>query len=501
MFLNLFEGLKRKEVSVMKSYKLSMVCFLSCWLILFYLPFIASAAEFPNPKTYVPTLNQIEKHKAPYDDPRPYVKEFGPKQIVPKEFMSKLVFDEGKMKALWAELVGFRAPDVVEKIAPEIKPGKYTYKDLEKYPGFKDLMWPEMYNRIKPGGPPHGGNIPEFEIVPTQQCYFSLPIAEATKKNLGKAKLDKDGYLVWETWEGGYPFPKPTEPFKAQQIMFNLEKRYLAWDGNMYIAARLRGYTKNLKMDFDGAYEVLQVKLAGRVLLPPYGWYDERAKKRGEFRHFILGFTAPRDIAGATQSALYFLDPNKADQVMMYLPSLRRVRKLTSTDTQDPVMGMDNIYDDNEGFMQRLSPSRYPYKYELIAEREYLVPAHVYDGSNYISSKGLELRNMKFERRPIYVVKLTQLDKNYVYSYRILYIDKETFNYYHLENYDQKGRLYRTWDINYCFHEDMGMSSWLGSILVSKDYVDSHSTVFQNFQLPAVWDREDVNLDGYIKQK
>jgi hypothetical protein len=220
-----------------------------------------------------------------------------------------------------------------------------------------------------------------------------------------------------------------------------------------------------------------------------------------EYRNFIMGFSAPRDVAGFAQSALYFVDPDKADQLMMYLPSLRRIRKMTSTDSQDPVLGSDNIYDDNEGFMQRLSPTRYPYKYELLEEREYLVPAFVYDGSHYCSSKGLEFRNMKFERRPIYVVKLTQLDKNYVYGHRILYIDKENFLYYQLENYDQKGRLYRTWGVSYSFHEEMGMFSWMGSLLLAKDHIDLHSSVNINYQLPAVWTRGDLSIEGYIKQK
>ncbi len=82
-------------------------------------------------------------------------------------------------------------------------------------------------------------------------------------------------------------------------------------------------------MDFDGAYDVYHTRLAGRVLMEPYGWFDKRAKDRGEFREFILGFQAPRDIAGAAESATYFLDVNKPDQLMMFLPSMRRASKTT----------------------------------------------------------------------------------------------------------------------------------------------------------------------------
>ena len=460
----------------------------------------AGEGDIPHPSTYVPAYSELLKHKAFYDDPRPYLLEFGPKQVLPPDLYARLVYDVDEMKDRWAGLVGFRAPDEVGRIAPEIKPGKYTYKDLEKHPGLKKLMWADLYNRIKPGGPPHGGSIPEFEIVPTRQYYYALPVTEATERNRGKARLDDKGYLVTESWVAGYPFPKPSGPFKAQQIMYNVEKRYLAWGLNFYILGWIHGYTKNLSLDFDGRYDVTHLRLAGRVMMPPYGWFDGRARKRGEFKTFILGFLAPRDVYGAAQSALYYLDPDRLDQLMMYIPSLRRVRKMSATDSQDPIMGQDAIYDDNEGWMQKLSPTRYPYTFEVLEEREYLVPAPTRDGAEYISSDGLEFRNMKFERRPMYVVKLTQQDPNYVYSYRIFYIDKETFNYVHVENYDQKGRLYRTFDINYSFFPDMGMFSWSGALILMRDHIDTHSGVQQPYQIPAFWTRRDVSLKSVIRK-
>jgi hypothetical protein len=144
-------------------------------------------------------------------------------------------------------------------------------------------------------------------------------------------------------------------------------------------------------------------------------------------------------------------------------------------------MGQDQIYDDNEGWMQKLSPTRYPYKYEVLEEREYLVVAQE-EQAEYWSSKGLEMRNVRLERRPIYVVKLTQLDKNYVYGHRIFYIDKETFNFYHNEFFDQKGRLYRSWDGNYGWFPEMGTSTWCGTYILMRDHIDSIG-VQQPYQL------------------
>ena len=105
----------------MKSFKTGLVCFFACWLVVAFLP-LAVFAQWPNAKAYVPTIAEVEKHKKMLDDPRPVLKEWGPKQVIPKEMYAKLSWDVEKMKNLWAEVVGFKAPDVVGKIAPEIKP-------------------------------------------------------------------------------------------------------------------------------------------------------------------------------------------------------------------------------------------------------------------------------------------------------------------------------------------------------------------------------------------
>ena len=132
---------------------------------------------------------------------------------------------------------------------------------------------------------------------------------------------------------------------------------------------------------------------------------------------------------GNVLSILNYTDTDKYDLFLLYINMLRRIRRMSATDSQDDVGGGDMIYEDLEFFDQKLSPKRFPYKFEVIAEREFLVPAHItQESATYIDSKkGMEWRNIEFERRPMYVVQLTQLDKNFVYGKRILYIDKETF--------------------------------------------------------------------------
>ncbi|MEW6184305.1 MAG: DUF1329 domain-containing protein, partial [Thermodesulfobacteriota bacterium] len=314
---------------------------------------------------YRVTFDQWTNAKAFYDDPRPFMKDLYPSKIIPPEDYARLVFDVEAMKKAWAEVVGFKAPDEVGKIAPEVKPGKYTYQDKEKYPGLKELLIPEYYERFNPGQPPISGNFPEIEIVPTKQYYYALTIAEATRKYSSAVKQDEQGYMNYETYNSGFPFPRPSGRHKAIQVLYNWEKRYLLPEN--YWAIQIGcGYDKNLKLDFNASNEAWFLRLNGRCVIHPFGWYDERAQKRRETRGVIFHQLSPRDSYGNVVNFTSFEDLKDFDQFLLYIAQLRRVRKLSGTDTQDIAVGQDVIYEDFEGFSQKLSPFRFPYKYEFV---------------------------------------------------------------------------------------------------------------------------------------
>ncbi len=475
----------------MKKVKTFVIGFLVFFLALVMMKATAWAGE-----EYKFSLQDLEKNKKFFDDPRPFLKELHPKKILPADLYTKLTYDVEAMKNQWAKVVGFRAPEVVGKVAPEIKPGSYTYKDKEKYPGFKELMIPEYYKRFNPGAPPFAGNFSEIRIVPTRQYYYALPVAEATQKNEGLSKLDDNGILRNETYVAGYPFPKPSGKFMANQLIYNWQKRYSNYENNSYMVSRSEGFSKSLRRDRTTAGDMYSIRLHGRVITEPYGWYDERAKRQGEDKAVLTSYLNPRDYAGNVVSFSFTLDPDQFQRLLMYVSVLRRVRIMTATDLQQPGGTGDIIFADPDIYGQNLSTKIYPYKCEVISEREYLVPT-ITDGSGYFSSEGGEMRNFEFERRPIYVVKMTQLDKNFVYSYRILYIDKETFLIHAIENYDQKGRLYRSGYVMYSFVNEMGMP--VSSLLHFRDHLDLHSTMTMNIYTPAPWvGRQHTDLQGLV---
>jgi hypothetical protein len=235
-----------------------------------------------------------------FDDPRDLMETFSPKNTLPPEIWNYLATDVKEAKKLTAEVLGFKSPELVGRIAPEIKPGRYTCQDLDKYPGLKLLFPSEIIRHLKPGGPPLVGNIPEFEIIPCRQLYFYTRLWEITKENRGKTKLDKDGYIVPLSWEGGIPFPRPSGEFKAQEIFYNFDKRSESFERCIALNGESYGFGKNLKIDKYNKYVANFIRLMGRSQFPPFGWFDERAKKNGEFNAYGNFLLEPRANKGTT---------------------------------------------------------------------------------------------------------------------------------------------------------------------------------------------------------
>ncbi|MBT8341842.1 MAG: DUF1329 domain-containing protein, partial [Desulfatitalea sp.] len=337
-------------------------------------------------------------------------------------------------------------------------------------------------------------NFPEIKIVPTRQYYYSLPVSEATRKNAGQTKLNEEtGIIKEESYISGYPFPKPEGKFKATEAYYNWMKRYWTWDSR-YQITEARGWRRSLKEDFLAVFNYYKVRLQGRVT-EPIGWFDQRAKEQGEFESYSAKYFAPRDMFGNVVNYVLYSDPEKNDHLTMYVSTLRRVRLLSATDAQDAVGGGDGIYLDTDGCVQKPSLTVYPSKLELIGEREILFPSNN-TGTAYVTSpsKGLEYLNLEWERRPVYIIKMQVLDKNFVYSYRIMYMDKETFLIRLVENYDQKGRLYRTTETIPAFIPEMGVTTISDTLLM--DHIDLHSTLGHNYIMPTPWlGREAIGLE------
>jgi len=78
-------------------------------------------------QNYHAPIKDVEAVKGTIDDPAPfYTDSQYYKVFIPDDVWKTIAHDPVESRAAWEKAVGFRAKDVVGKIAPEIKPGKYT---------------------------------------------------------------------------------------------------------------------------------------------------------------------------------------------------------------------------------------------------------------------------------------------------------------------------------------------------------------------------------------
>ena len=172
---------------------------------------------------------------------------------------------------------------------------------------------------------------------------------------------------------------------------------------------------------------------------------------------------------------------------------------MTATDTQDPQGDM--TYDDTFMMTQKITPKKYPYKFEITAEREYLMVVMWNTTIAWVDSKnGYAFRGLQFMRRPFYVLEMKQLDPNYVYSKRVFYIDREFFQCIFAGYYDQRGQHYRSPFNPAVYMPKFGEYVAYGMNSMQFDFIDLHSTLQVQLPLPGVFTRRDVSMQDLIKR-
>jgi len=162
---------------------------------------------------------------------RPVFTDLSIKKVLPPDAYAQVAYTEEEMRNIWAEVVGFRSPEVVGKFPPRSSPASYTYQDKEKYPGPQRAAWSlTPMNVSGRDNHPLRAIFSEMEIIPTRQYYYSLPIGQATQKYAGATKLDENGYIIEDSYASGLPFP--VHQGSSSSTMCTLDKRYLGSDNS-----------------------------------------------------------------------------------------------------------------------------------------------------------------------------------------------------------------------------------------------------------------------------
>jgi hypothetical protein len=158
----------------------------------------------------------------------------------------------------------------------------------------------------------------------------------------------------------------------------------------------------------------------------------------------------PFDVAGTKFVIERSLDPVEEDQVYSYLPTERRVRRLSAKERADSFMGSDYTLDDMEAFSGRVLD----FTWEYLGEKHIL---HVSDAAEPVSrffGPMSKIARDRWQVRPCFVVELKSHWEQHPYGRKVMFVDQETFNVTLALIFNRDDVLWKTIATNYRWPAD-----------------------------------------------
>ncbi len=326
----------------------------------------------------------------------------------------------------------------------DVKPGDKI--DASNVAQIKDLVSPGIEWLVQHGMP--------ITVVETKPIPLPKKYQEATEKYSGQVKLSPDGRRL-EGWVAGLPFPKidPADPQAAQKIAWNFDRKPLITDDldSRNFDADVGTIESDREMGIERHYlldHLRRLMYVGRLHVDPKPTMP--STDGVQYRQSLHPILEPFDLKGVGVTSYRYVDPDKQDDSWLYLPSLRRVRRLSSAQRSDALFGQDSDLDSYYGYDGH--PAWMEWK--LIGEKEVLGVVHAeHYPVKWTEGKGSFSFDDNWEKRKVWVVEAVSKFPQYAYSKRVLYIDKEAWVVLYSDIYDRAGNLWKVWVNDYSFRK------------------------------------------------
>ena len=305
----------------------------------------------------------------------------------------------------------------------------------------------------------------KMEIGPAYRDYSEPPQwHDASAKFAGQAKIGPANSL--ENYTAGYPFDPESidckgDPQAGVKHMWNFD---YAWDGDgsdtkYYYSYWDRG--EELPLYYEGTSKT--IRLSHRV--EPSLLEEQNGDLfRGEKRKLAFGIEvdAPFDARGILVMTYRYKDSDKPmsqaknDDTWVYVPTLRRVRRISTAQRTDAVSGTDFTFDDLRSFAG-IVPQ---YEWTCLGEMDILAPmnskvrAYPYNKDHNFGPYGLSYADDRWELRKAVKIRMVPKTKDHPYHHKDIYIDKQTYNAMYSFAYDQKEELWKIIWHNHRWSED-----------------------------------------------
>lgn len=378
----------------------------------------------------------------------------------------------------FAKMLGFKAKDKVGTAAPDIKPGMaIDSSNYQQYPGLKEILPESLYNRLDPQS---YAPLAPVKIKETDQYHLGRGWMKKTQESAKTLRIADDG-ITLEGYVGGYPFVNPQNGVELVQ-----------WADNPYLGDTFFASPMRLRLFGKQNTPEREMRQNGAVIRFSYctDWRPEGIEPNPDKINYVVAgvFTYPRDISGTSYVRKRFIPADKTDEFLLYIASMRRIRKMSGRDTQDPLFGSDLLWDDYNMFWQKLSSTEFPNDYNMLPAREMLIPTFIdyqfpenretagYTDYNVDESGGQVFLNFgSWQRRWVYMLEITSKDRAYVYGKRIIANEPEACVQVQADFYDQTGRLWRSWIRDYNLTED-GVGT-MEDLIDIVDHINQHRTI------------------------
>lgn len=130
----------------------------------------------------------------------------------------------------------------------------------------------------------------------------------------------------------------------------------------------------------------------------------------------LTNFNMPKDVKGT--SFLSYSHPIKSDDQWLYLPALKRIKRISSSNKSGPFMGSEFAFEDISSF----EVPKYTYTY---------------------------LKDDSLNGQDNFVVEQDPVDRNSGYTRRVAWVDKEEYRIQKIDFYDRKNMLLKTLTYNH----------------------------------------------------
>ncbi len=230
--------------------------------------------------------------------------------------------------------------------AVEPKPGdKFDASNVDQ---IKDLISPGLEWCVKHGLPM---TIVEYKPIEWPEAY-----KEATEKYSAQVKLAADG-LTLENYVAGLPFPKidPNDPEGRAEdhvelrVQDHADRRRRTSGTSTPTPARSTAAPRRCRSSATSC-SITSAACATSAASTSIRSRPGRRTKGIQAKSSLHPILEPFDLKGVGGLSYRYIDPSKQDDTWLYLPSLRRVRRLSTAQRSDALFGQDTDVDCYYGY-------------------------------------------------------------------------------------------------------------------------------------------------------